>query len=139
MAKDEREAGLGRNCTLFDWLRALAYKEVLRLKQAGADYGDFLQGLLAAAVDMDCTFYRPLSQGEVFGIVKSVARWTWSEFWPERFSARQSWCGSRGMAKRWTAASRPPKGLLPLACRGQRFIARKKSSVKPKAKLTVRR
>jgi hypothetical protein len=110
VAKGEREAGLGRNCTLFDWLRALAYKEVLRLKQAGADYGDFLQGLLAAAVDMDRTFYHPLSQGEVFGIVKSVARWTWSEFWPERFSARQSWCGSRGMAKRWdghiTAAER---------------------------------
>jgi Replicase family len=103
LAKGERETGLGRNCALFDWLRALAYKQVLKLKHAGADYEDFLEGLLGAAVDMNLTadFYRPLSQGEVFTIVKSVARWTWCEFWPERFSARQSWCGSRGMAKRW--------------------------------------
>ena len=78
LAKGERETGLGRNCALFDWLRALAYKQVLKLKHAGADYEDFLEGLLGAAVDMNLTadFYRPLSQGEVFTIVKSVARWT---------------------------------------------------------------
>ncbi len=99
----ERESGLGRNVSLFDWLRAIAYKEVLRLKRAGATLMEFMQGLLGAALEMNRTtkFHATLTYSEVTGIVKSVAKWTWRRFSPEGFSERQSWCGIRGNTVRW--------------------------------------
>ena len=98
----EREAGLGRNCALFDWLSATARKEVLRLKREGASYADFLQDLLGAALALNRTanFHRPLIMAK-----STASRNRWPAG-PGSVSARsasaiQSWRGTRGMASRW--------------------------------------
>lgn len=98
----ERETGLGRNVSVFDGLRAFAYGEVLRFKAAG-DLGAYRAHLQAKAngLNQSADFIAPLSPGELRGIVKSVAKWTWKHFTPERFSEIQSWRGSRGNVKRW--------------------------------------
>jgi hypothetical protein len=104
--------GLSRNCSLFGWVRTeIAYKQVLCLKREGAPFRDFLNLIFNAALDKNREAFRyPLNVGEVAGIARSVAQWTWREFNQERFSKRQSRRGKRGMAKRWadhmTAAER---------------------------------
>jgi hypothetical protein len=113
--KTERQAGIGRNVTLFNETRAAAYRNVLRFIDEGATLGDFMRGVLGTAlqINRNANFYMPLSCAEVHGIAKSVAKWTWDHwewFTAEAFSKRQSYRGKRGMAKRWadhvTAAER---------------------------------
>ncbi len=107
----ERISGLGRNVSLFDSLRTLAYRDVLRF-QAEGNFGSFSSGLMvdADALNRSQNFAGPLSLAEVSGIVKSVAKWTWRHFSPEAFSERQRQRGLRRAAQRWdghvTAAER---------------------------------
>ena len=110
----EREAGLGRNVSIFDDLRGFAYGEVLPFKAAG-DFGAYRDHLQAKAngLNRNPDFIGPLSPGELRGMVKSVAKWTWERFTPERFSEIQSARGVRGMASRWAGhtKSEPWKAL----------------------------
>jgi len=101
--KTERQAGIGRNVTIFDEARALAYRTVLRFKDEGASFSDFMQGLLGTALEINraAGFYAPLPYAEVYGIAKSIAKWTWKRFTPDAFKERQSYLGKRGNAKRW--------------------------------------
>lgn len=81
--------GAGRNVTVFDELRAVAYKEALRYKRAGDGHLEFRARLGHVAQALNSQFARPLSPSEISAIAKSVANWTWKRFSPERFSAIQ--------------------------------------------------
>lgn len=89
-APSERIFGLGRNVSLFNDLRAFAYREVLRFKQAG-DQAVFRKRLqeVANGLNLNPEFYAPLPVSEVRSIAKSVAKWTWKHFTLEAFSKIQ--------------------------------------------------
>jgi hypothetical protein len=100
--------GAGRNCSIFDDLRALAYREVIRFKKAGRAEQEFRDALQKTAQGWNQQFALPLSRTEIRAIAKSVANWTWKRFTLEKYEERsfvnrdwQSWRGRRGMAKRW--------------------------------------
>ena len=88
----ETTFGGGRNVTVFDELRAFAYREVLKFKHddAGATGpAAFRARLEAVALGINRQFPQALWLSEVRAIAKSVSKWTWSRFTPEKFSGRQ--------------------------------------------------
>jgi hypothetical protein len=92
--------GAGRNCTIFEELRTIAYREVRDAKRAG-DRDPFQRRLEQLAIAINADFRLPLKHSEVRAIAKSVTRWTWKHFSVEGFSRRQSLLGTRGAARRW--------------------------------------
>jgi hypothetical protein len=93
--------GASRNCSLFDELRQIAYREIRRLKAAGHDYGDYLERLVDIGSRLDEQFPVPLGGGEVIRIARSIAKWTWSRFSDEEFAELQARRGKAGSVKRW--------------------------------------
>jgi hypothetical protein len=103
MAPDPSPAAafaLGRNCCLFDQLRAVAYQEARTFKADGA-LDAFRWRLEHVALAINQQFSAPLAPREVRAIVKSVTKWTWKRFDEESFSRLQAERGRRGAAKRW--------------------------------------
>jgi hypothetical protein len=101
----ETTLGVGRNCTVFDELRAIAYREVREFKRSGS-VEVFQARLEHVALGINLQFPQALKLADVRAIAKSVARWTWRHFDDEKFRARQSCLGKRANAKRW-ATPRP--------------------------------
>jgi hypothetical protein len=93
--------GLGRNVTVFDELRRIAYREVRQFKRDGSSLAPWLARCESLAAALNQQFPMALSPSEVRGIAKSVAKWTWRNFSAERFSARQTRLSQRANAKRW--------------------------------------
>ena len=101
-ARDPDYAGLGRNCLLFEMLRAYGYKAVRKYWRPG--------GFELFARDMEghaCDLARannprdPLPEKEARAVAKSQARWIWRTFSPSGFRAYQSAVGARkGIEKR---------------------------------------
>lgn len=89
------EQGLGRNCMLFDELRAWAYSWVRTYKKNGASSEEWGNTVLAQAERLN-TFDILLDFSEVKAIAKSVGKWTWRQFNEASFSAIQSARGKRG-------------------------------------------
>ena len=87
--KTMETSGLGRNCATFDELRAIAYREVLRMKRSGATEEQFRLRLQEVAAGINRQFAQPMHLGEIRSIARSVSRWTWRRFSNERFSAIQ--------------------------------------------------
>lgn len=87
--------GLGRNCTLFDELRAWSYQWVREYKRNAATAEHWQRAVLGQAERLNA-FSLPLSFSEVKAVSKSVARWAWRQFSDEKFSAIQSARGKRG-------------------------------------------
>lgn len=87
--------GLGRNCDLFDELRAWTYQWVRVYKRNHASADQWHDAVAGQATRLNA-FDVPLSFGEVKAIAKSVAKWTWRRFNDARFSAIQSARGKRG-------------------------------------------
>jgi len=96
----ETTLGAGRNVTVFDKLRQIAYREVLTFKRAGPIEA-WLARCLHVAIALNQQFPRAMRLSEVRSIAKSVAKWTWRHFSERSFSERQSQRGKRGNAKRW--------------------------------------
>ena len=87
--------GLGRNCMLFDELRAWSYQWVREYKRNAATSEHWQRAVLGQAEKLN-VFTPPLSFSEVKAVSRSVARWTWRQFSDEKFSAIQSARGKRG-------------------------------------------
>jgi hypothetical protein len=81
------EYGLGRNVTLFNWLRKWAYREVKQHWDAGFD--SFFEAVQVQAATLNTHFDTPMWWSEVRHIVKSVSKWTWKHFTPEELSRIQ--------------------------------------------------
>jgi hypothetical protein len=89
--------GAGRNCTVFNELRVIAYREVLPLKRNGGTRGEWKLRCEALAEGLNKQFPVPLSLREVRAIAKSVAYWTWEKFTEAAFSKIQQ----ARIKKRW--------------------------------------
>lgn len=100
--KAREQYGLGRNCQTFDDLRAFAYREVINFKRNGKSLADFRARLEAVASGINTEFKTPLPYSEIRSTSKSVAKWTWQRFSPEKFSEIQSRRGKAGNLKRWS-------------------------------------
>jgi hypothetical protein len=100
-SKTDGTFGLGRNCTIFEDLRHIAYAEVLRFKREARPIAEFAAWLQKLALGMNAAFPIPLGIREIACIVKSIATWTWRKYSPEQFSQIQSARGKRGVESRW--------------------------------------
>ena len=116
--------GLGRNCAIFDELRALAYRDVLTFKQSGRSEEAWRRHLFNVAWTMNGQFPDPLGDLEVRGIAKSVAKWTWRHFTEDRFATIQS----KRAQLRWQGheAERATKPWLKLGISRRTYYRRKK-------------
>lgn len=65
--------GLGRNCTIFDEVRHLAYSEVHK----HANVNSFHCEILSLCRHFNDGFPMPLGDRELAGIAKSISKWTW--------------------------------------------------------------
>lgn len=76
--KPVEDYGLGRNCMLFDELRAWAYKAIR--SQDWPDYNQWLNACFDRASGYNVNFTTPLDISEVKHTAKSVAKWTHRNF-----------------------------------------------------------
>lgn len=104
--------GVGRNCSLFDSLRAWAYKWVGDYRAGGLER--WIEVVRDKAEKLN-TFLEPLPTNEVKATARSVAKWTFQHYTgslgpgslaeagltPETFALVQSNLGKMGNAKRW--------------------------------------
>jgi hypothetical protein len=123
------EVGLGRNVTLFDWSRKWAYGRVLHHKTQSRNFVLWQAELYEKAKSRNGDFVTPLTDGEVWHIAKSVAKWTWAHFSQEE---RSTWAAKRGkiggkigMETRWgnNEDKRASARLMAAAGRTQTEIA----------------
>jgi hypothetical protein len=100
VAKSKRpeEVGLGRNVTLFDWLRHWAYRAVRRYRPLRGQFTQWQAECYEKALGRNGDFARPLDGRECYHIAKSVAKWTWRKDAEAqaRFLARQAAKGRKG-------------------------------------------
>jgi hypothetical protein len=94
------EIGLGRNVTVFDWLRHYAYRNIRRYKTDVSNFVLWQSHLNGKALERNGDLHTPLDGSEVWHIAKSVSKWTWRQFdiaaSDVRFSALQSHRGQQG-------------------------------------------
>lgn len=115
--RGKKERGVGRNCSLFDSVRKWSYQSIYGYQTLS----EWEKAVNSAAREMN-TFATPLQGGEVAGIARSVARWTWAtlkkgvgrdEFIEETHTARdQSIRGRRSGERRREASARRKKEFL---------------------------
>jgi len=94
------EIGLGRNVTVFDWLRQYAYRNIRHYKSDVRNFVLWQSHLNGKALERNGEFKTPLDPREVWHIAKSVAKWTWRRFdlaaSDARFSELQAHRGRKG-------------------------------------------
>lgn len=88
------QQGVGRNCELFDKLRKWAYSAV-RTYWHPDGQRSWVEVVRRQAEVLNC-FPLPLSNSEVAGIARSVARYVWRRFSPAGFRELQTERGRRG-------------------------------------------
>lgn len=93
--------GLGRNVNLFEDLRQIAYKDVLRYK-SNKSYNDFFNDMFSKAIVLNnfSNATDPLSHNEIKQICQSICKWTWMNFSKEKFSEIQSNRGMKNKGKK---------------------------------------
>ena len=98
--KKPEEIGLGRNVTVFEWLRQYAYRHIRHYKGDVRNYVLWQTHLNNRALERNSDFTHPLQGNEVWHIAKSVSKWTWRTFDLEasdkRFSELQAHRGRMG-------------------------------------------
>lgn len=105
--------GLGRNCTLFDEIRTWAYQQVREFKRNGVGSEQWQMAVQSQAERLKADkFDLPLPLSEIRAISKSIARWTWRQFSPQKFSAIQSARGKRGGRPQTTTANGAPWAVM---------------------------
>lgn len=78
--REPEEVGLGRNVTVFEWLRQYAYRHVRRYKGEVRNFVLWQSHLNGKALERNGDLQTPLDGREVWHIAKSVSKWTWSKF-----------------------------------------------------------
>lgn len=108
---ERQSTGLGRNCTLFDELRAWAYRWAREYKRNGASAEIWREAVRGQAERMN-VFETPLLCSEVKATARSVAIWTWRHFDDRSFSSLQSARGRLGGRPRTTTKDGEPWAAL---------------------------
>ena len=126
------EIGLGRNVTIFDWLRLLAYKQVRLHKTPGCGidgYNRWVSWCNLRALERNGDFSNPMDGREVWHVAKSVSKWVWREFdiaaSDARFSKLQAHRGKKSGEARLAASEdkRASARLMAATGMSQRKIA----------------
>lgn len=101
------EVGLGRNVTMFDWLRVYAYHSIRHYKADVRNFVLWQAHMNTKALERNGDLRTPLDGREVWHIAKSVSKWTWRRFDIEasdqRFSKLQAHRGRLSGLSRATA------------------------------------
>lgn len=104
----ERDAlinsGVGRNVTLFDLTRNWAYRAIKRYW--GDSYTEWEETVFAYVTNKNLSVIAddwgsPLPQQEVKYLSKSIAKWVWRKFTPERFAQIQAARGTVRALQLW--------------------------------------
>lgn len=95
------EVGLGRNVTVFDFVRLWAYKKVRAYKSVQGGFVLWQKAVYDRCMARNGDFTTPMDSREAFHIAKSVAKWTWSRFDLEASDARFSKLQTIRVSKRW--------------------------------------
>ncbi len=74
------EVGLGRNVTVFDFVRLWSYKNVRRFKHQQGGFVLWQKAVLDRCGARNGDFMHPLDARELYHIARSVAKWTWQRF-----------------------------------------------------------
>jgi hypothetical protein len=74
------EVGLGRNVTVFDFVRLWAYKKVSEYKNLKGGFVLWQAAVYDRCLDRNADFAIPMDHREAYHISKSVAKWTWTKF-----------------------------------------------------------
>lgn len=94
------EIGLGRNVTVFDWLRRYAYRHIRHYKSDVRNFVMWQSHLNNKALERNGDLLTPLDGREIWHIAKSVSKWMWRQFdiaaSDTRFSKLQAYRGSKG-------------------------------------------
>lgn len=92
-----QEIGLGRNVTVFEWLRQYAYRHIRHYKTDVRNFVLWQSHLNGKALERNADLQTPMDGREVWHIAKSVSKWTWRQFdiaaSDARFSELQAYRG----------------------------------------------
>lgn len=107
-APKREESVFGRNSTVFDAMREIAYRQCLDFKKRGKSV-ECLSAMLCNAVEhINRGFPAALSHAEMKGIARSVAKWVWEKFSAKQFSALQQARGRKRWSKTVTLSATKP-------------------------------
>lgn len=95
------EVGLGRNVTVFDFVRTWAYKKVREYKGQQGGFVHWQKAVYDRCMARNADFGCPMDSREAYHIAKSVAKWTWSRFDIEKSDAKFSKLQAFRVGKRW--------------------------------------
>ncbi len=84
------EIGLGRNVTVFDFVRLWAYKNVREYKNVRGGFVYWQNAVYDRCMARNGDFTHPMDNREAYHIARSVAKWTWQRFDLEASDARFS-------------------------------------------------
>jgi len=101
-------SGIGRNVTVFDFIRANAYRQWLKYTKDGRSAEEFAAFLADEAHGINRTFRPPLHNAEINGIARSVAKWVLDKFSLKRFSDIQAERGRRSWSRTETRSAMKP-------------------------------
>lgn len=111
-----KEYGIGRNVTLFENVRVWAYTAVRDYWFPGGEK-HWKKAVIARCEAFNSSqFTTPLDIRESDAVAKSIAKWVWQSFTPERFRSIQSARGTQGgkakLGKLSTGSGRRPSTEL---------------------------
>ena len=95
------EVGLGRNVTVFDFVRLWAYKKVREFKGQQGGFVHWQKAVYDRCLARNADFGQPMDSREAYQISKSVAKWTWNKFDLAASDARFSKLQTLRVSKRW--------------------------------------
>jgi hypothetical protein len=95
------EVGLGRNVTVFDFVRIWAYKKVREYKGQQGGFVHWQKAVYDRCMARNADFGCPMDSREAYHIAKSVAKWTWSRFDIEKSDSKFSKLQAFRVGKRW--------------------------------------
>ena len=103
---EDNYAMLGRNCEIFIKVKKWAYKSI-------REYWGVGEYKWREAVEYQCSMENAqygnnrLAEREIMSIARSISKWTWRQFTPEKFSEIQT----ARIKKRWGKESKKSEGL----------------------------
>jgi len=123
-----RTVGVGRNVETFDAVRHWSYRAVLQHKADGGSLDTWCMACQGAAERFTAEQHCPeLHRSECRWIGRSIGKWTWSKFTPERFAEIQSERGKVGGkasgASRREAVAERNRRIVALAASGVTWAA----------------
>lgn len=103
------EVGLGRNVTVFDFVRLWAYRQVRHYHGQKGGFVYWQKAVYDRCMARNADFGKPMDHREAYHIARSVAKWTWSRFdiaaSDAKFSKLQAFRGTLGNKARLFNAS----------------------------------